>query len=235
MATGLFAPQDIYIFKIFVNKPYTKLYAIFLGTATALIYNSIAKYRRDRKPEDSIWFSLERSPIFGIFSWILSIVVLAFVTFYPLEANKFPMKWSKLHNSLFISLSRPAFMMALMLLMINMWLNHGRRMKKFLGCSLLLPFSKLGYGCYLVFPIVCATLTSSMSQSLFLSYPIMFYFLAFNIVMCFIIAFLTYLMIEAPLAAMIDKFKGSPESAAELDETIETIETEQTLINTLLD
>ena len=41
MAAGLFAPQDIYIFMIFINKPYTKLYAIFLGIGTALIYSSI--------------------------------------------------------------------------------------------------------------------------------------------------------------------------------------------------
>jgi hypothetical protein len=31
MAAGLFAPQDIDIFRIFINKPYTKLYAVFLG------------------------------------------------------------------------------------------------------------------------------------------------------------------------------------------------------------
>jgi hypothetical protein len=31
MAAGLFAPQDIEIFRLLVNKPYTKLYAAFLG------------------------------------------------------------------------------------------------------------------------------------------------------------------------------------------------------------
>ena len=41
MAAGLFAPQDILIFKIFVNKPYTKFHAVFLGIAMALIYKSI--------------------------------------------------------------------------------------------------------------------------------------------------------------------------------------------------
>ena len=45
MAAGLFAPQDVFIFKIFVNKPYTKLYAVILGAAMALLYLSIAKYR----------------------------------------------------------------------------------------------------------------------------------------------------------------------------------------------
>ena len=31
MAAGLFAPQDVLIFKLFINKPYTKIYAVALG------------------------------------------------------------------------------------------------------------------------------------------------------------------------------------------------------------
>ena len=41
MAAGLFAPQDILIFKLFVIKPYTKFHAIFLGITMALFYKSI--------------------------------------------------------------------------------------------------------------------------------------------------------------------------------------------------
>ena len=43
MAAGLFAPQDVLIFKIFVNKPYTKLHAIFLGLGMGLLFLSIQK------------------------------------------------------------------------------------------------------------------------------------------------------------------------------------------------
>jgi hypothetical protein len=32
-AAGLFAPQDKLIFDLFVNKPYTKICAVFLGIA----------------------------------------------------------------------------------------------------------------------------------------------------------------------------------------------------------
>ena len=41
MAAGLFAPQDILIFKIFVIKPYTKFHAVFLGIGMAIMYQSI--------------------------------------------------------------------------------------------------------------------------------------------------------------------------------------------------
>ena len=38
MAAGLFAPQDVLIFKLFVIKPYTKFHAVFLGIGMALLY-----------------------------------------------------------------------------------------------------------------------------------------------------------------------------------------------------
>jgi peptidoglycan/LPS O-acetylase OafA/YrhL len=194
-----------------VNKPYTKIYAVSLGVATGLMYHSIAAYKRGGRPEWSIWYRLENSCIFGLFSWTVALCSLGFVTFYPLDANKYPTKWSNLKNSLFISLSRPVFIASLMILMVAMWLNHGKRLKRILGCDLLLPYAKLSYAVYLVFPLVCSILCSSMEQSLFLSYPIMFYFLAYNMLMCFFIAFLLYLFIEAPLAAVINKFTENPD------------------------
>lgn len=45
MAAGLFAPQDVLIFKIFVNKPYTKFHAVFLGIGMALIYLDIQRWK----------------------------------------------------------------------------------------------------------------------------------------------------------------------------------------------
>ena len=57
MAAGLFAPQDVFIFKIFVNKPYTKLHAVFLGIGMALCYRSIQQWKV-RPTEASLWKSL---------------------------------------------------------------------------------------------------------------------------------------------------------------------------------
>jgi len=41
MDAGLFAPQDVLIFKLFINKPYTKLYAVAMGIYMGYIYKSI--------------------------------------------------------------------------------------------------------------------------------------------------------------------------------------------------
>ena len=39
----------------------------------------------------------------------------------------------------------------------------------------------------------------------------MFYFLAYNMLMCFFIAFLLYLFLEAPCAALLAKLTASPD------------------------
>ncbi len=45
LAVGLFAPQDIFIFKLFVNKPYTKICGVTLGIALAFIFREINRQK----------------------------------------------------------------------------------------------------------------------------------------------------------------------------------------------
>ena len=99
MAAGLFAPQDIYIFKLFVNKPYTKLHAVFLGVGMALIYDSIQEYKSEvltNGQSKSIWKHLHKSSCFAVFSYLIGFFFIAFVTLFPLPANKNPVKWTTL-------------------------------------------------------------------------------------------------------------------------------------------
>jgi len=41
LAAAMFAPQDIAIFRLFINKPYTKISSVFLGIAMAFILADI--------------------------------------------------------------------------------------------------------------------------------------------------------------------------------------------------
>jgi len=136
-------------------------------------------------------------------SYLIALVMILFVTLYPLPANMNPMKWSRLHNSLFIALSRPAFLMALMLIMTNMWLGHFALLKSFFGANFWVPLARLSYLVYLVFPIVTASLISSMSMSLFLDYYTMFYLLTFAMLGNYVFAFFSHLVTEGPLSALV--------------------------------
>ena len=133
----------------------------------------------------------------------MAVTIIGFVTLYPLPANKNPVKWSNLHNSLFIALSRPFFLLGIMLLMTCMALDKGRMLKNIFSASPWVPLSKLSYLVYLIFPIIDATLISSMNQALFLSYLTMFYLLAFNFSFCIIAGFICHIFVEGPLMNLI--------------------------------
>ena len=141
-----------------------------------------------------------------MFAWLGYIAVIAtigFVTLYPLPANKNPVAWSNLHNSLFIALSRPAFLLALMLLMVLMIFDHGRVCRNFFSMGFWVPLSRLSYLVYLIFPVINATLISSMNQALFLSYNTMFYLLGFCFSFCMLAAFFCHVFVEGPLMSLV--------------------------------
>lgn len=136
-------------------------------------------------------------------TYIFALTTLGFVTLYPKPANANPVLWTNLHNSLFIAFSRPLFVIGCMALMLCMILDHGRLLKGFFKLKLWVPLSRLSYIVYLTFPLVNATLISSMGQALFLSYYTMFYLLAFNFVFCQILGFVVHIFIEGPLMNLI--------------------------------
>ena len=104
---------------------------------------------------------------------------------------------------MFISLSRPAFIMSIMILLICMTLNHGRTLKNFLSFTFWVPLSRSSYIIYLIFPIINATLLSSMNQSLYLTYWTMFALIFFSYTFCVFIGFLGHILFEGPLMNLI--------------------------------
>ena len=185
-AAGLFAPQDIQIFKGFVNKPYTKLHCLFLGIGFAFLYNSAIK------PHRKLTWPL------AILLYMASIAVIGFVTLYPLEAQKHPMLWSKLHNSLFISMSRPAFLIGLALMLIPIFCNKGDTLGWFWRAYPHQVMAKLSYATYLIAPIAVGLRVSSIKQSQYLSYSTMLVLMSYNIVVSFLMGLVFYLLVEAP-------------------------------------
>lgn len=155
----------------------------------------------------AFWTTLAKSNLFAWITYILALTAIGFVVLYPKPANANPVKWTNLHNSLFIALSRPLFVLSLMALMICMFLDHGSLLKRFLSLKIWIPLSRLSYVVYIIFPLVNATLISSMNQALFLSYYTMFYLLAFNFVFCMLLGFIVHLFIEGPLMNLILAWK----------------------------
>ena len=121
---------------------------------------------------------------------------LGFISLYPKPAQYSPLKWSKLHNSLFISLSRPGFIGALMMLMTLMFTSQRNMLTRFFGHKWWLPLSRLTFGAYLLFPLCMSILLSSFKNSLVLSYYTMVALLSYAFVASFTASLVTYLLIE---------------------------------------
>lgn len=118
MSAGLFAPQDILIFELWLTKAYTKLHCVSIGFFLAQIYikMNIRKQRMDVKKYNVIYATLQ---------FLISMGIIAFLSLWTLSANKDPPSWSRMKSALFITLSRPAFLLCLVCLFNLLFLGHG--------------------------------------------------------------------------------------------------------------
>ena len=203
LAAGLFAPQDISIYKLWLNKPYTKLHSVALGMLLAQLFLGVNQAKRDGEFEAYLRNSIFRSGWVASFACLASFGLLAFLSTYPRSANNDPASWSREKSAIFVSLSRPAFLMALMCLFYLLWLNHASGMKRFFSRRMWAVPARLSYGIYLVFPITSAQFNSSMDAALYLTYNEMFFQLIFNMLCALIAAMVVHVLIEAPLKNLL--------------------------------
>jgi peptidoglycan/LPS O-acetylase OafA/YrhL len=175
MAAGLFASQDILIYKLWLNKPYTKLHSVALGMFMAQLFLGINHAKTEGKFEAYVSSSIFRSGWAAAFASLGSLGLITFLSTYPRSANNDPASWSREKSAIFISLSRPAFLICLICLFYIFWLNHGLAFKRFFSRRLWAMLARLSYGVYLVFPITSAQFNSSMESALYLTYNEMFF------------------------------------------------------------
>ena len=203
MAAGLFAPQDISIYKLWLNKPYTKLHSVALGMLLAQLFLGVNQSKRDGAFEAYLSSSIFRSGWAALFACLASLGLLAFLSTYPRSANNDPASWSREKSAIFVSLSRPAFLISLICLFYLLWLNHAPGVKRFFSRRMWAILARLSYGVYLVFPITSAQFNSSMEAALYLTYNEMFFQLIFNMVCAFAAALVAHVLIEAPLRNLL--------------------------------
>lgn len=134
---------------------------------------------------------------------VILLSILIFVSLFPLSANREPPSWSQMKSAVFIGLSRPAYLTAVLWIFHLQWLNHGRFLKKFMTRQFFTVVARLSYSTYLVFAIVAAQFISSMQDPLYLTYNEMFWQMTYEIVASFLVAFLFYMFIERPAANLI--------------------------------
>ena len=195
MAAGLFAPQDVLIFKLFINKPYTKIYAVALGVQMGHLFNLCT--------DETRLHLVKKNKVFRVGLYLVSLLILSYVTLAPYPAQLQPMAWSNLHNSLFIALSRPLFIIGLMILMVLLFTSERNLLMRAFSHEFWTPLARLSYAVYLVFPIMSSILLSQITSSLVLSYYTMFQLICYCFLSSYLVAFLIYLTMESPIKHLV--------------------------------
>lgn len=202
MSAGLFAPQDIIIFKVWLNKPHTKLHCLAWGIAMAKLFTAINAHKL-RNPKADVrrvacrgWLR-SKWAAWAVFACAFS--VLAFVSIYPKSVNGDPASWSAHKSALFVALSHNAFLACVVAIFGLMWLGYGAFFKRHFSRVTWRVLSRLSFGVYLAFPVVAALFNSSMKSALYLTYNEMVYQLIFSVASSFFAALLLFVLVEAPL------------------------------------
>jgi len=75
-------PKNLILFRVFLIKPYTKIYAIFLGIAMAIMYKNLYKLEPDSK--------LKKNKLIRITLYLVSFTVFWFVILFPFPVQSDP-------------------------------------------------------------------------------------------------------------------------------------------------
>jgi len=192
-AVGLFAPQNITIFKGFINKPYTKLHAVALGVGFGIMFLGIQKKKeRGRVPIMlKKWWGI-------LLCYVVGWTLVGYTVLRPWEANKDPFLWPKMQNYAFIALSRPAFLIGVILLIVPLFGGFGKPLASFLKNRAFKFLARLTYSAYLFFPIVSGFFVAGVKSSIYLTYDSMFNMVFCHVALSFLVALAGYLFIEGP-------------------------------------
>jgi peptidoglycan/LPS O-acetylase OafA/YrhL len=135
---------------------------------------------------------------FAFLACIVCLSVLGFLSYYPISAQRDPPSWSRIKSAIFVTLSRPLFLISIIILIKILLLNNYIFLKRQMSRRFWAYFSRISYEIYIIFPIVLGQFSSSMGYPLYLTYNEMIYQMIFSILGCIFIGSLVYLFIERP-------------------------------------
>lgn len=149
---GILSPYNFWVYSGFFNKPYTKIYAVFLGVGLGFLFD--AKSRASELTLQKIEAKSYRNWLIVILMWALGLFMLTYGATRNYHANLIPFIFTHMDNVLYIGLGRPLFCLGLIVLYLPLFFGYGNTMKTFLSSPGLRVISKMGYSCYFIAPVV---------------------------------------------------------------------------------
>lgn len=144
---------------------------------------------------DTLWFV----------GYQLSLGMLLFLILIPFKANSSYWIWPQWCNALYLSFSRPLFIISVFFPFVAIYLGRLKSLKGLFGNDMFTPIGRLTYGMYLIHPLIICLLYITVDQSQYLRLlPVVGYFVSFVLLSVFV-ATLAFLVVEAPIS---HQFRG---------------------------
>ena len=97
--------------------------------------------------------------------------MLLFIPAIPLTANQNAYTWTSAQNVAYFSFGRLGYCTCAMSFMTAIFLGNGDIIRRLIGQKLWVPFSKLCFPAYLIYPIIIALMYNTTDSAIFLNYP----------------------------------------------------------------
>ena len=139
--------------------------------------------------------------------YITGIIFTFLALFFIYPFNKYSIQ-NNLYNMLFIWLSRPIFVIGLMLIVFPVLVGRGRSLFAIIGAPFFAPLGRITYGAYLVHLLLFFYLVGIQQQVQYYTLHMVILWTLRIILLSYILSLLLSLIVEAPIAKLESTIRG---------------------------
>ena len=145
-----------------------------------------------------------RTVCWGI-AYVIGLFLILFLILITFNANSEPWTWPQWVNAVYLSLSRPLFIIGIYIFALATFVGRLQGIRNILGNEILTPIARLTFCIYLVHPIIISSFYSNVDTSQYLRLlSVIGYFLAFLLI-SLMVSVVLFLLVEAPIS---HQFRG---------------------------
>jgi hypothetical protein len=149
LPVGEASPMSFYLFAMFLNKPYTKLYAVFMGVLMGFCFDHVVRKGTSSPLAERGWrghFNACNMFCWGLFfSYIFTVINYA--------ADLVFFIYTRTMNTVGLPLLRFMFLCFQIVLIVPLFFKYGKPARYVLSHTFFRVTGKLSFGVYLVWPI----------------------------------------------------------------------------------
>ena len=142
----------------------------------------------------------DRGTTYWVIAYMIGLFLILFLILITFNANSEPWTWPQWLNAVYLSFSRPLFIIGIYIFALAMFVGRLQGIRNILGNEIMTPIARLTFCIYLVHPIIISSFYSTVDTSQYLRLlSVIGYFLAFLLI-SFLVSIVLFLLVEAPIS-----------------------------------